>query len=254
VVDHFTRGPLASVVIPANEQEYNAYERIFERASTNLGGHRPLIVAADAGYSVSKVFKFNSNNGVASAFPYRRGNFEPKGRVGSRTHDKYGIPKCKHCGAEGGFVRFSLDCGRGRLWYRCEDPTKPGCNTLQTIFCDTAPRYLRPVWRTDPAYQAMRNSHQSYEGKHADLAGRYNLAPKDFRHCPKRPGMAWQRLRASAALLVEWLRILQRTGLGSGPARAGGIIVTSRGTIGENLKRLRGASASPTVAPVRGDP
>jgi hypothetical protein len=100
----------------------------------------------------------------------------------------------------------------------------------------------------------MRNSHQSYEGKHADLAGRYNLAPKDFRHCPKRPGMAWQRLRASAALLVEWLRILQRTGLGSGPARAGGIIVTSRGTIGENLKRLRGASASPTVAPVRGDP
>jgi hypothetical protein len=100
----------------------------------------------------------------------------------------------------------------------------------------------------------MRHSHQSYEGKHADLAGRYNLAPKDFRHCPKRPGIAWQQLRASAALLVEWLRILQRTGLGSGAVRAGAIILNGSGTMGDNLKRLRSASASPTVAPVRGSP
>ncbi|HUY10612.1 MAG TPA: hypothetical protein VMW80_14425 [Candidatus Dormibacteraeota bacterium] len=138
-------------------------------------------------------------------------------------------PEVQALWGRGGFVRFSLDRRRGRVWYRCEDPTKPGCNTVQSVFSDTAPRYLLPVWRTDPGYHAMRNSPQSYEGKHESVAGRYNLAPKNFRLCPERPRIAWQKLRGAAALLVEWFRILQRTGSSSGPVRALEIIVTGIG-------------------------
>ena len=139
-----------------------------------------------------------------------------------------GIPKCRHCGGETQFVRFAvvkskrrgkdgLAEGQGRLWFRCRTGS-PACGGEQTILCSSSPCDLLPLWRTEDAYAAMPVSHQSYEHKHRDLRIQYLVAPDCLALRPKRPGMAWQQLRASAALLIEWLRVLQRAGWGKAKA------------------------------------
>ena len=91
VIDHFTHAPLTSRLIPADQQEYSAYEGVFERTVTNLGGNTPLLIAGDAGYSLSRIFQFNSDHGVGSVFPYRqKGRASPKRRVSTVLYDEHG--------------------------------------------------------------------------------------------------------------------------------------------------------------------
>ena len=49
----------------------------------------------------------------------------------------------------------------------------------------------------------MRVSHQSYEHKHRDLRVQYLLSPDSLALRTNRPGIEWQQLRASAAMLIE---------------------------------------------------
>jgi hypothetical protein len=250
VVDHFTHAPLTSRLIPADQQEYSAYEGVFERTVTNLGGHTPLLIAGDAGYSLRKVFQFNSDHGVGSVFPYRqKGGASPKKRVPTALYDEHGIPNCRHCGGETQFVRFAvvkskrrgkdgLAEGQGRLGFRCRTGG-PACGGEQTILCSSSPCDLLPLWRTEDAYAAMRVSHQSYEHKHRDLRIQYLVAPDCLALRPKRPGMAWQQLRASAALLIEWLRVLQRAGWGTAKATVGPPTVTKGGDMVGRLLHFR---------------
>ncbi len=89
----------------------------------------------------------------------------------------------------------------------------PHCREfLVSAVSDEAPRHIVLVWRIEEAYAAMRVSHQSCEHKHRDLRIQYLVAPDCLALRPKRPGMAWQQLRASAAMLIEWLRVFQRGG------------------------------------------
>ncbi|HUY61573.1 MAG TPA: hypothetical protein VMW49_06820 [Candidatus Dormibacteraeota bacterium] len=255
VIDHFTHAPLTSRLIPADQQESSAYAPVFERAVANLGGATPYLVAGDAGYSFRGVFAFNSNRGVGSVFPYRRRNgSEPKGRQPTAIHDEHGIPMCRRCGGETDFVRFAVVNRKGRLWFRCRLPQAPACQADQSILCDQAPRHLLPVWRTEAAYAAMRVSHQSYEHKHRDLRIQYLLAPDCLALRPKRPGMAWQQLRASAALLIEWLRVFQRAGWGGKPAVVGPARATGGGTMVARLLQIRGARRAAARAPTGADP
>ncbi len=60
----------------------------------------------------------------------------------------------------------------------------------------------------------MRNTHFSYEHKHRDMRIQYGVAPDSLAIRPKRIGIAWQQLRASAAVLIEWLRVYQRADFG----------------------------------------
>ena len=85
----------------------------------------------------------------------------------------------------------------------------------------------------------MRVSHQSYEHKHRDLRIQYLVAPDCLALRPKRPGMAWQQLRASAALLIEWLRVLQRAGWGKAKAKVGPPTVTKGGDMVGRLLHFR---------------
>jgi hypothetical protein len=217
VVDHFTGGSLASFLIPANQQESQAYPESYERAFRNCGDNDPLIVAGDRGYSFTDNFEYNSNRGVATVFPFRRRNHEA-GRAGNQLFDEHGIPRCRHCAGETRQIRFAVDRGRGRLWFKCKVPRKPGCRSTQTIFCDRDARYLVPLWRTEPAYAAMRVSHQSYESKHRALRIQYLVAPDSLAIRPKRIGKAWQQVRASAAMVIDWLRIFQLSGWRNGTA------------------------------------
>ena len=66
---------------------------------------------------------------------------------------------------------------------------------------------LLPLWRTDPDYLALRNSHDRYERVHHHWRVRWRSGADDHSLRPKRRGRDCQQLRASAALLIEWLMI-----------------------------------------------
>jgi hypothetical protein len=141
-----------------------------------------------------------------------------------------------------------------RIWFRCRLPPSQRCQGKQNIFCDRAPRHLIPVWRTEPAHAAMRVSHQSHEHKHRDLRIQYLVAPGRLALRPKRPGIAWQKLRASAAMFIKWLRVFQRSGWGGKPAVFGPAWEISGGDMVGRLRETRFVHRSASRAPTGADP
>jgi hypothetical protein len=73
-------------------------------------------------------------------------------------------------------------------------------------------RLLLPLWRTDPLYHELRESHSSYEAQHDWWRDRYKVAVDDLGVRPKIREIGWHRLRANVAALVDWLRICYREG------------------------------------------
>jgi len=71
---------------------------------------------------------------------------------------------------------------------------------------------LASLWRTDPMYHELKESHSSYESVHDWWRDRYKVAADDIGIRPKVRGIHWHRLRANVAGLVEWLRICSREG------------------------------------------
>ena len=66
--------------------------------------------------------------------------------------------------------------------------------------------------------------------------------------------MAWQQLRASAALLVEWLRVFQRAGWGGKPAVVGPARETGGGGMVARLLQIRLDRRAAARAPTGADP
>lgn len=213
-IDHFTGAPIAVGVYSASRNEHQCYPDLFERLTTNLGA-TPETIVADKGFSVESVFALNTNNGVASVMPWRKRKGHER-RHDSDTHDRHGIPRCKHCGGESAFVSFRVETRGPRLWFRCRQGATPACAKTQTIQCKQDWRLLLPLWRTDPIYAELKATHQQYERVHRHWRERYLVAGENLDTRPKRRGIGVQELRAQAALLVEWLRISWREGwLGS---------------------------------------
>ncbi len=180
----------------------------------NLGA-TPETIVADRGFSVESVFALNTNNGVASIIPWRKRKGHER-RHDFPTHDRHGIPRCKHCGGETSFVRFRVEARGPRLWFKCRQGATSACGKTQTIQCKQDWRLLLPLWRTDPIYAELKETHSQYERVHRHWRERYLVAGDNLATRPKRRGIGVQELRAQAALLVEWLRISWREGwLGS---------------------------------------
>jgi len=218
-IDHYTGAPIAVKVDSASEAEWNIYEDLFITATNNLG-EMPRAIVGDRGFSIPKVFKRNTEQGVASVFPYRKVGTRKRPDEDNEIHDRHGIPRCKHCGGPTRFVRFSKANPKPRLWYRCTLGTTGGCKKDQTVYCERNWKMLLPLWRTDDVYMALRNAHQRYERVHHHWRTRYRVGADDNALRPKRRGAACQQLRANAALVVEWLRIMARQGwLGSARRR-----------------------------------
>jgi hypothetical protein len=211
-IDHFTGAPVAVETHSASEAEYHAYPRVLGHAELNTG-IRPETTIFDKGYSVSSVFELNTRAGIATIAPHR--NAGTGRRHDKDTHDRHGIPRCKHCGGDSTFVRFSAN-REPRIWFHCRAELTPGCKKDQSISCFKDWRFLIPLWRTDPLYHELRGSHERYERVHHLWRERYRVGPDNRSLRPKRIGDAWQDLRAKAAMIAEWLRILFREGwLGS---------------------------------------
>ena len=213
-IDHYTGGVLASYVSAANVQEYHAYPTLYEQLVENLG-QPPKAVVADRGYSVSSIFELHTRDGVASVMPWRTHWAEPKPKDHFPTYDRHGIPRCKHCEGEATFNGFQHDAGpskQPRLWFRCARPAGSECKRMQSIQCKENWRLLLPLWQTSPAYQVLRSSHKQYETIHHRWRERYAVAGDSRADRPKRRGLGVQQLRASAALVIEWLTICHRQG------------------------------------------
>jgi hypothetical protein len=86
----------------------------------------------------------------------------------------------------------------------------------------------------------MRASHSNYEAKHSALRIQYGVGPNNNSIRPKRVGIAWQRLRAAAAMIVEWARVLRRAGWDAvGRAVTGPVKLTKDGGMLDNILNAR---------------
>lgn len=209
-IDHFTGAPIAVKVESASVQEYHAYPRLLDEVCRALDD-TPRAVVADRGYSLSQVFERNTKRGIASVIAYRRPSQHNLERQDQDDFDRHGIPRCKHCGGETRYIRFAATPSP-RLWVRCLEEATPDCKREQTVACSKDWRSLVPLWRIEPAYLALRQSHSFYERVHNLWRARYRVGAATHEMRPKRRGQGCQQLRANAALLIEWLRILDREG------------------------------------------
>jgi hypothetical protein len=208
-VDHFTGAPVSVRVFNASFQECKIYPEMMESAIEAIGDTTRSVVA-DRGLSTKAIYEWNTRRDIASVMPFREASRRP-GRPDQEGFDRHGIPRCKKCGAASEFIRFSANPSP-RIWFRCQDQTLPECSGEQTIACSHDWRSLLPIWRTSEVYLALRNSHSNYERVHAHWRSRYRVSAATHEMRPKRVGVGFQQLRASAALLVEWLRVLSREG------------------------------------------
>jgi hypothetical protein len=241
-IDHYTGAPVSIHIFSASIQEWNGYPALLEQTLNTLGeGNEPRSIVADRGLSVSSVFEMNTRHGVASVMPFRKPVNGPHRGVprddrDTDEYDRHGVPRCKHCGGPTRYHNFDAkQKGSPRLWFNCQLPKTDECRKgPQSIVCSKDWTILLPLWRTEEAYFALKESHDAYERVHHLFRSRYRVGADNHALRPKRIGLPWQQLRANAALLVEWLRIIHREGwLGS--ARRQGREVRSRERVHHGL-------------------
>ena len=99
-------------------------------------GRAPLAVVADRGFSHPRIFEWNARRGIAGVFPYRRRTHNaPPTPPATDRWDEQGVTFCKHCGGGTNFVKFHVDRGQPRIWYRCALPQTPDCLKDESINC-----------------------------------------------------------------------------------------------------------------------
>jgi len=217
---HLTRGSIP-IVESASRQEYHIFDDHYDLVCRLLG-EPPQTAIGDKGYSIESVFRKCTTNGTAPIFSWRSAGGDGL-RHDKPTHDRHGVPRCKHCGGPTQFVRFYAGDRakpaaerRPRIGVRCLIGATAECTKDQTIACGEDWRLLLPLWRTDALYHELKESHQEYEGVHRYWRERYKVGVDHISIRPKARGIGWHRLRAYVACLVDWLRILLREGwLGS---------------------------------------
>jgi hypothetical protein len=271
-VDHFTGGVIPTVDA-ANKQEYHLFPAFYDRVTT-MAGAAPETVIGDKGFSVASCFQHATENGSAPVFPWRKGRAAK--RHDELTHDRHGVPRCKHCGGPTEQVRFSANNGKPRIWVRCIPQYSTDCAGEQTISCSTDWRLLVPLPRTEALYHELKESHQTYEAAHDYWRDRYKVGADDIGIRPKIVGLGWHRLRANVACLIDWLRIAAKNNwlgsavsgfaaagerkfksMGESIARKLGKIRVAAGLAspyGPQAKKLRLGPASPPSAQPRGAP
>lgn len=224
VVEAATGVVLYTNCISAGTQEYNAYEDTM-RGAKSVAGEWPRAIAADAGFDTYAIFESNTRRGIASVIALRnhKNNRVDRDQV---THDRHGIPRCKHCGGPTKFHRFDHKSRGGpRLWFTCmhrstklckrrrKDGTRdPERGSIQSIACSNDWRRLVPLWKTDPVYHQLVNARGNSESSHQSRRATYKVAGNDLASRHKRIGLGAQALRAALATLCDLLLIAYRLG------------------------------------------
>jgi hypothetical protein len=218
-IDMLVGSPIALDAFRADEQEYDFYPATFEDVVAATG-EAPLAVSVDAGFTIRSFFEFNTRRNVAVVGPRRKrtGKMED---ADWRTdaYDEHGVPRCPGCGGPGMKIQWTAGGKEGpRLRFGCAAPFPENayCEGVHSIACSSEWGLLTALPHTHPLYQALLKERGNYEHVFRHFRERYCFAAKDFTGRLKRPGLSAQRLRAQAALLLEWFRLCLRNGwLGS---------------------------------------
>lgn len=244
----FLDAPVAINVIPANHQENEAWPVLLEKTTAALG-RRPEAVAMDRHYSIRAVFEFNTRKGIDTVSPWRKPHQDiEREDVDTDRWDHHGVPRCQHCGGPGFFeegqgLGFYIDARRQpRIRFTCQLRMTAACGGTQSIACEEEWRLLTPLSRRSERYHAIADAGKSLEHIFHHWRDRYQVAGNNPDTRPRRPGMAWQELRASAALLVEWIFLSLRHGwLGSHRRRNGAApkLIHGRRRLGNVLRARR---------------
>lgn len=215
--------PIAVETFAADDQEWDHYDDLFQ-AGVAATGKTPLAVSGDRGFALKDFFEYNTRRGVATVVPHRATPAQPE-RIYMRSDrfDEHGVPRCEHCGGEGdmdgnGLGWYLGNSGEPRIRYRCKVPVPGvvGCTKQQSIACNEEWRLLQPLNLTQPLYHALREMHFTFERIFDHWRKRYGVYGKNPSSCLRRKGVPAQRLRAEAALFLDWFRISLRHGfLGS---------------------------------------
>ena len=127
--------------------------------------------------------------------------------------DRHGVPRCQHCGCEGittgSGLGFTLFRGtKPSIRFTCALGLTPQCKgKLQRVACAHEPRLLQPLQLDDAVYHQVRQAHDHFERVHLHERQRYMLAGREVAVRSYRLGATWQRLRAHAAIALDWLRM-----------------------------------------------
>jgi hypothetical protein len=215
----FHGGTLRNLHAPANRQEYHLYPELMERVMKTLGGQVPEAVAGDRGYSVESVFRWNTERGIASVFPFRQPHASIKRQdLRNIAFDEHGVARCPHCGGAASQIPgvSFRESGSPRIRFRCSDPNTVECMTaswsLNPDDYKHGWRLLVPLSRLTPRYHAMRATSLHFEKTFRDRRKRYWNDGADETCKLKRFGLAAHRLRSAAARFLEWFRICLRHG------------------------------------------
>lgn len=216
--------PVLSIVEAADEQEYHLFPEAINRLTDITGPNHTRAVITDRGFAIKDVFDDCHRRGITLIAPLRREKGDDDaGPQDREAFDRDGIPRCKFCGGETVLVRFARK-PKPRLWFECARPINGVCTDdsgtarVQTLLCSTDSRYLQPLWRTTPAYQALLRTSFSFERAHHQQRQRNANGGNHYANTPKRTGRAWQQLRANASIMLDWLKLLDRMGWLDGSA------------------------------------
>ncbi|MES1247174.1 MAG: hypothetical protein ABUS54_05830, partial [Actinomycetota bacterium] len=99
-----------------------------------------------------------------------------------------------------------------RIRFRCLTPVVSGCRKQQSIACSEEWRLLQPLNLKQPIYHALREIHFSFERIFGHWRARYGVYGKTSATALRRKGVEAQRLRAEAAVFLDWFRICLRHG------------------------------------------
>lgn len=207
---------IVQLVEAADETECSLFPDALERVLRICGEGHVRSMNADKGFATKPVCQSLVEHGITPVMPLRSYRGEDEKPPDRELFDRDGVPRCKHCGGDTVFVRFAKS-PKPRLWFKCAKPStrcvdKNGQPKQQTIYCSVDPRYLIPLWRTTPAWQALSHLGLSHERTHHLGRVRHKSAGKNYDSRPKRIGRDWQQLRANAAVTVTWLKIAWRMG------------------------------------------
>lgn len=218
MVDTFTGATMAVDIYPADEQEYERYPHLLNALRDQVGGY-PQIISGDRGIATKDVYALNTRHGIGSVLPWR-GPRQVKHRRELEDHvvDRHGVPRCRHCGSEGittgSGLGFTLFRGtKPAIRFTCALGLTPACKgRIQRVACDHEPRLLQPLQLDDAVYHQARQAHDHFERVHLHERQRYMLAGREVAVQTYRLGAQWQRLRAHAAIALDWLRMSIRQG------------------------------------------
>jgi hypothetical protein len=109
-VDHYTGGAIP-IVESASRQEYDLFDDHYDSSASCSARRRrpPSPTRACPSHGVQETHHQRHR----PVFPWRPSGGDFK-RHDHDTHDRHGIPRCKHCGGQTNFVRFSPATCRSR--------------------------------------------------------------------------------------------------------------------------------------------